>query len=219
MNYHCIPAPSPEGSQRVCFLLPGAYQSAHSFIEEGFASCFQAHDPACELVLVEAHAQYYLEQNLVETLHKVIQAVLSKRPSSTRALLLGISMGGYGALRYLMAKAHPFDHVLLLAPFLGERKTWLTIQAQGGLDRWIPPAVLSSQDDSDLWAWLKDEVHRRPLALGYGRQDRFNRSHQLLAQALPSAQVVCQDGDHDWASWNRLLPEVLKAAQGSGHHV
>jgi pimeloyl-ACP methyl ester carboxylesterase len=214
MHYHRIPALSLDRPERVCFLLHGAYQSAQSFLEEGFVSCFQALDPGCELVLLEAHAQYYLEQNLVDPLHTAIQGILAELPARIPAQLLGISMGGYGALRYVMAKAPAFDQILLLAPFLGERRTWLSIKAQGGLGAWQPPAALTAQDDSDLWAWLQDPAHRCPLVLGYGRQDRFNRSHQLLAEALAPTQVICQEGDHDWTSWKQLLPDMLKVAQG-----
>lgn len=212
MNYHRIAAPKPDGQGRCCLLLPGAYQSAEQFVNEGFVDIYHACDPGCELILVEAYAQYYLDQTLVAHLHGLIQTLRLEGPQHTPPMLLGISMGGYGALRYLMEHQNYFAAVLLLAPFLGERKTWLSIQSQGGLLNWRAPQ-LGSVDDSDLWAWLQKPEHWRTLVLGYGQQDRFNASHRLLAQALPEQQVVCVEGAHDWACWNATLPGVLQAAR------
>src|SRR5260221_9870806 len=79
---------------------------------------------------------------------------------------------------------------MLLAPFLGLRG------ANG------EPELLGALGDAAL-----PEVF-----LGYGRQDRYARASELLAQRLPAARVSIAEGGHDWPTWIELWHLMLAQA-------
>lgn len=67
-----------------------------------------------------------------------------RRPGHDHVWVLGVSMGGLGALHYTQQHPDRVDGVIALAPYLGRRRLVAEIRDAGGLARWTPdpPAPL-----------------------------------------------------------------------------
>lgn len=188
-------------------MLPGAYSRPQEFLDEGFVEALRVRGLAADVTIADAHLGYFVERTVLERLR--VDVVRPARERGYRQVwLLGISLGGFGALGY--ARRHPaeVDGVLTLAPYLGGRLLHDEIVAAGGPRPWsasrtAPP---SGEDlDRELWHWLASlTVGRPPVHLGYGLGDRFADSHDLLRDLLPAAHVVTAPGGHDWRTWRAL---------------
>jgi pimeloyl-ACP methyl ester carboxylesterase len=197
-------------------LLPGRGDDATSFSEQGIVRIAQQADPSLDLVAVEATLGYYIHRNLIPRLMEdVVQPARARGYRSLR--IAGISMGGIGAL--LFAQRHPeaVSDVIVVAPFLGDEEVIEEIERAGGVKAWRPPAQLDPDDyQRDLWRWLKGCTEGSTpcprVLLGFGSEDRFVRSHQLLAAVLPPEQVAVVPGGHDWEPWRKLFATLLSAA-------
>ena len=139
--------------------------------------------------------------------------------------MVGISLGGFGALLY--AREHPGDihGLVLLAPFLGHARSIARIGAAGDLRQWQPAnAPADTEHEQVLWIWLREyaaSTQTRPeIYLGYGENDKFAAANRLLATVLPRERVFTTAGAHDWRTWRRLwqmfLVSRLRHAQRGG---
>lgn len=69
-----------------------------------------------------------------------------------------------------------------------------------------------SKAEHDIWSHilplLKDLALRRaaypPVYLGFGSEDRYISSDELLAKILPADRVIVLQGGHDWKIWKKL---------------
>ncbi len=220
MGFDDLPPPS---RARSCLLvmLPGIGDRAPEFAKQGFVDQVRRQSTACDVVMVDAHFTYYLTQSVVPRVtHDVLHE--AHRRGYRSVWMVGISLGGYGAV--LTARANPglVDGVVLIAPMLGvppkeEHVADEIIQA-GGLKKWSGLA-----DDHDppphhfreprlVWDWLRQAaIHSDRLVLAYGTEDKFSARHALLAEALPETHVFRTAGSHDWDTWKRLWTRVVAA--------
>src|SRR4029450_10888914 len=124
--------------------LPGIGDEARDFEDWGFVDLVRAHGWAADVLLVDAHYGYYADRTILEQLrHDVL---LPAAASGYRAIwLMGISMGGLGALLY--ARQHPNDvrGVVAIAPFLGRQTLVQEIAGAGGLAQWT--STVDSTDE------------------------------------------------------------------------
>jgi pimeloyl-ACP methyl ester carboxylesterase len=201
-------------------LLPGRGGSAQDFVDHGFVAAVQRSGLPVDTVAVDAGMGYYLRRTLSQ---RVAQDVLAPARAAgyQRLWLMGISMGGLGALMVARTQPEAFAGVLLLAPYLGDRDVIDEVAAAGGLARWTPPERLPRDDyQRDLWRWLKRytvlPAPAPPLYLGYGTDDRFARAHVQLAAVLPPGQVYRVGGGHDWASWQEAFRDFLDTGALAG---
>ncbi|MBK8410552.1 MAG: alpha/beta fold hydrolase [Sandaracinaceae bacterium] len=171
---------SPRGrpSTRDCLLvlLPGIGDGPDDFERNGFLRDVAAQASHCEVVLVDAHLMFYLSQTMTERI--AVDVLHQARRHGYRSVwLVGISLGGYGAI--LTARAHPdlVDGVVLIAPMLGvpprEDGVAQEIMDAGGLHRW-----------PGLSPWLPAPRHHFPRLDGV-RRDVLGE-HGLAAGALPT---------------------------------
>ncbi len=134
------------------------------------------------------------------------------REGLARFHLMGISLGGWGSVLYAQQHQQAINGMLLLAPFLGERKVFDEILAAGGLDAWRPATVHPEDDQRLGLAWLADFKQSEAslkLNLGYGASDRFSKSNALIGARLPADQVQVIPGGHDWRTWLKLWQGFL----------
>lgn len=195
-------------------LLPGRYDSPKDFGQAGFPEMAARAGAEVDMVAVEAHLGYYLKKIIVDRLHEDVIAPARRRYE--RIWLVGVSVGGTGALAY--AESHPenVDGIVLLAPFLGEEKVIGEVAAAGGLRGWKPPQPPAPDDyQRRLWAWLKryegGSEGQIPLYLGYGTRDSFARANGMLGEILPGERVLTVSGGHDWKAWRALWAELVRA--------
>jgi S-formylglutathione hydrolase FrmB len=210
-------AAHPDGrSDTLLVFLPGAFLKPEEFEREGFVRAVRERDLAADVMLVDANVSYYYDQSFVQRLNEDVLA--PARQSGYGAIwLVGISIGGFGALTHELSRPGLVDGIVALAPYLGRRPVGAEIQKAGGLRAWKAPESPSDDEiDRKLWPWLQQyaypEPARRlpPLYLGYGLADRFAANHRLLADALPEGHVFTTEGGHDWPQWSKLWRHVLE---------
>lgn len=186
-------------------LLPGRGDEGKDFEENGFIEALARSNFEVDVVTVDAHFGYYQKRILPERLHEDVLA--PARAAYDEIWLLGVSMGGIGAL--LTAQRYPseVDGVILIAPYLGRRSTLAAIENAGGLRQWQPPKHASW--DEGVWAFIKRTD--KPIYLAYGTEDFGARAHDILAKALPSDHVFTRTGVHRWTTWTPLFESLLAA--------
>ena len=198
-------------SSTLIVLLPGIGDRPETFQQEGFVKATRDRNINADLVAVRAHFGYYQERKIIERLHQDV--ILPAREKGYRHIwLVGISLGGWGSVLYAQQYQKAISGMLLLAPFLGERKVFDEIRAAGGLDAWRPATVHPEDDQRLGLAWLADFKQAEAslkLHLGYGASDRFSKSNALIGARLPADQVQVIPGGHDWRTWLKLWQGFL----------
>ena len=197
--------------------LPGAGSDPQEFVQEGFVREVQDRRIAADVMLVDAHMGYYNNRTIVDRLDADV--FKPARAAGYRNIwLVGISIGGFGALLNEELMPGQVAGIVLLAPFLGRRELSTDIYLEGGLRAWRAPVGPLPLDEMEtrLWRLLQTNgaasqpaAGRPPLYLGYGLGDRFAFSHRLLAAALPRERVFTTPGGHDWPEWRRLWQQAL----------
>ena len=201
----CTPAPAT-----LYVFLPGRYDAPQDLITNGFVRAINERHLNADIAIPDLGFGYYLARTAVDRLHQDV--IMPARVKGYRNIrLVGISVGGLGALLY--AQEHPglVDELVLLAPYLGESKIHQEIARAGGLGRWDPGQWTAEDYERTTWAWLKNrqEDVKPGITLGYGVNDGFATSNRLLAAVLPENRVNSTAGGHDWAPWLRLWETIL----------
>lgn len=206
-------APYRAAERTLLVMLPGVGCEAEAFAAHGFIASLHARGAAIDVIAARPPLDLYLDGNIDAALHETVIAPALAR-GYERLWLLGISLGGMGALLYAAAQRVAVDGVVLLAPFLGTPGTIAEIVSAGGIPAWSAPASRATGGERTALLWLQDYIVRSladpALYLGYARQDRFAPGHRLLAQHLPSERVVAIEGGHDWNSWAMLWGRLLE---------
>ncbi len=200
-------------SDTLLVLLPGLYDRPGDFNRAHFMDSARAASVPADLMTVNASYAYYRSRTILSRLQTDVIGP-ARRAGYKQIWLVGISLGGLGALLYL--KAHPQDlaGVVLMSPYLGEDKLIARIAASGSLTDWQPDPECSADSICALWEWLREfskhpPDQRTPVLLGYGDRDRFATAHRLLAEALGRKRTVTVAGGHDWQTWQQLWRQFL----------
>lgn len=211
----------PNHREKECLVifLPGRGGNINDFEDEGFVRITREHGLYADMVSVGMHFGYYADRSIIKRLKQdVIEP--AKTHGYKHFWLVGVSMGGLGALLYTRAYSEDVTGLLLIAPFLGDRPVIEEITGVGGLGKWNPVNIDKDDYQRGLWQWLKlytmPEQGLPPLYLAYGQDDRFANAHKLLAQRLPDTQVFTTDGGHDWPVWRPLWERFIKPLKQSG---
>lgn len=208
--------PDPCGpAEALIVMLPGLRSLPEEFVREGFVQQVRQEGISADVVLVDAHQAYYENRTVVERLHAdVVQPALSR--GVRQVWLVGISLGGVGAMLYADEHADLLSGVVLFAPYLGSRLTAQEIENAGGLPAWRAPEPRRDEEvDLRLWRWLKGQTDatvsaRLPIYQGFGVDDRFAYNNRLLSRSLPPGRVFTATGGHDWPVWNTLWQRIVR---------
>jgi len=204
-------APHVTGNRDMLVILPGAKDRPQDFVDYGFIQAIRERNLPIDVAAVDAHVDYYLEGNVIEKLRHAVSLLQEKKYH--RIWILGVSIGGSGALSFARKYPSEIEGVILLAPFLGVRGTIAEVVRAGGLNSWVPGYIEPDDKERDLLVWLKTypsgEVQLPRIYLGYGRADRYAPASELLAERLPQEQVLTMNGGHDWQSWRALWNGLL----------
>lgn len=202
------------GHSRLLILLPGIDDVLEDYELNGFIALAWHEGLAADMMVADLHFGYYSRRTALERLRHDV--VLPARAQGYREIwLVGISLGGLGAALY--AAEHPGDvtGLLLLAPYLGDKRFVASIDAAGGLKAWQPPEPETGDEDylAKLWRWFKrragEEAGQPAIYIGFGDSDPFARANSLLAQTLPGERVFVVPGGHDWQTWRRLWQQFV----------
>jgi pimeloyl-ACP methyl ester carboxylesterase len=205
-------APSVAGSRVLLVMLPGAGMAAGEFAEHGMVDDVHRRGLAVDIIATHPDLGLYLDGGIVAELQRAVIAPALAQ-GYRRIWLLGISLGGMGALLHASAYAPQVEGLVLLAPFLGTPGTIAELAQAGGLAAWSAASSAAVETEKQVLVWLQNFIAKRPaspaLYLGYGSEDRFARGHRLLAQQLPDADVVTEKGGHDWQTWRMIWQRIL----------
>jgi len=195
-------------------MLPGAGMCARDYIDQGFVSSIQERGLAVDVVIVDIAADDYLKDAFNKRLkNEVVEPLIGQGYS--RIWLAGISLGAYGAIKFLREEFGEIEGVMLLSPFLSTRGAVAKVLREGGLDNWSPCPSGIENDGWDNFCWLKENfvVNGSPIKIyvGWGDVDRYADSGRLLAGRLPNENIFCIHGDHDWRTWKLLWRGMLDA--------
>jgi pimeloyl-ACP methyl ester carboxylesterase len=206
-------------AQTLIVLLPGIYDSPSQFEHHGFIRAARSSGLAADLVAVDAHIGYYEAGTIIERLRQdIIAPAIAK--GYREIWLVGISLGGYGAIIYTSSHENDVSGILLLAPYLAREELMEGFAATGKLDQ-LDTAPLN-EHEKQIWGWLENYSANRPqtprLYLGYGESDKFAASHRLLATGLQPGQVMTTNGGHNWDTWRTLWRKFLGRGMLSASH-
>lgn len=177
---------------------PGAYDKARSFLDQGFAATVAKRAARLDLRFVDLEMAHLQDRGPLERLRSDI--ILPAHSEGVRTWLGGISLGGLIALDYASDHAGEIAGLCLLAPYLGNRML---------IDEVAAGRPAGPDAEHRIWHYIKTGTGRAPIYLGYGRQDRFSRAHDLMASALPASSVDVIDGGHEWGTWRKLWERFL----------
>lgn len=211
--------PSIERPRCLVVMLPGFLDGPDSYREHAFPRRIVASGAPCDSVAVDLHYRYYGERDIARIVHDDV-LVPARARGYDEIWLVGISMGGLGALMTARSYADELAGLILLAPFVGDERTLHAIEAAGGVAAWSAPVPMPPLDadhyTEHLWSWLRGYVDdpdaMPPLYVGWGENDRLGASDRLLASVLPADHVVVGGGRHDWASWQPIFDAILRVA-------
>jgi pimeloyl-ACP methyl ester carboxylesterase len=204
--------PTPADARCTIVLLPGRFDRPEEFVEAGFGEALAAAGVRAEALAADVHLGYYARRTALERIHADLVAP-ARAAGRDRIWLVGISMGGLGALLYPRDFPGEVDGVVALSPYLGEPATVAGVAAAGGLASWRPPVDSADGPGVEVWTWLQASARagfREPaIVLGFGTRDALAPGHRALAAELPAERVLERPGGHDWRTWRRLWDGVL----------
>ena len=191
--------------------LPGRFDQPQDLVRNGFVRAVQERGMNADIVIPDLHFGYYIKRTAVDRLNEdVIRPARKKGYRHIR--LVGISVGGLGALLYAQMQPGVIDEIVLIAPYLGESRLHQEIARGGGLNAWDPGQWTVDDYERTLWAGLRGHgASANPvISLGYGLGDSFAMSNRLLAAVLPENRVASTPGGHEWGPWLRIWETMLE---------
>jgi pimeloyl-ACP methyl ester carboxylesterase len=197
-------------TRMVC--LAGAFQVPEDFVEAGFDAEVRKRGLELDLEFVHLELEHLGDRGALEKLEAEI--VAPARAGGCRSIwLAGISLGGFFALDYASTHRAEWDGLCLLAPYLGNRLLIEEIAGAPGVAAWQAGPLAQSDEERRIWRFIQGQpADTRPVYLGYGREDRFARAHDLMAEALPPDAVRVVSGGHDWPTWSSLWIQFLDSS-------
>lgn len=196
-----------EESNRLVVFLRGRSNPPEEFREAGLFTLARQRFPTATFVAPDLHLGYYYERSAATRLQEDVIGP-ARDAGAEHVTLVGISLGGLGALIYELEHPGEVDEIILLSPYLGEDEVWQEIVDQGGIAAWQPGPIAETDYSRHLWSELRarwsDGRRTVRVQLACGESDRFIRPNRLFAEAfLDPDNVVWLPGNHDWPTWSR----------------
>jgi len=201
------------GPNRVLvILLPTIKGEGLHYEKHGFVEAVRERGFESDLKILDVNPVLYLQGRIVDVVNTEIVAPAIEA-GYNKIIIVGISLGGHGALLYVTKAPQDIDGVVVIAPFIGGFFINDVIQSAGGLSRWEECPPIEWDYACDMWKLLKDYLsvpeHQDKIILGFGLEDDFAESNQLLANQLPARNVFRVSGGHDWVTWKTIWTKVL----------
>lgn len=195
--------------------LPGRGDDIESYQRAGFIETLRSSTRPLDAVVVDAHLGYYNERTLVERVGEDVIRTYQDM-GYENFIVVGISLGGVGALRLRFDFPELVVGTVLIAPFLGNAATVESISAAGGLQSWRKLQHDSNDVGEEIWSWLGamyDEQSRTipNTIIAYGENDKFAATSNYLAGSLSKSFVFKNDGQHKWVAWSPLWSDLTNS--------
>lgn len=208
--------PAGEGADTLVVLLPGRLNKPGDFASRGLLAIVRRARPDADVVAVDAHLGYYRAGVIRERLWQDVLEPATR--DYEEVWLVGVSLGGIGALAMTATHGEAFAGVVVLAPYLGPDGLIRDIEAAGGPEDWR--ATDREDPIEGTWIYFRDRdpaAASPPVYLGFGTEDRRAEHHRLFAGLLPDRRVAELPGGHRWPVWVDLLEQLVEGgALGAG---
>jgi pimeloyl-ACP methyl ester carboxylesterase len=200
------------GHETLLVFLPGIHDDAAVYTRERFIAAALAHRVPADMMGADAHIGYYRERSFLRRLREDV-IVPAKKRGYRKIWLVGVSLGGFGAIWYDLEHPGELAGIVALAPYLGEDKMVNEVAVSGGLKPWQLPPGVKTDPQHEIWSNLKryerSGLTQGRVFLGFGKDDTFARADAMLAAVLPQDQVFTTAGGHDWQTWRALWDRIL----------
>ncbi len=153
---------------------------------------------------------------LTDELPATVASMLRVSTARENTFVAGVSMGGYGAMRWALrqpdrfAAAASLSGVLALSDSHGGRDPWF----RAVLDRDFGPGGIDGTDADVMHLLRTSDPHRLPaLYAACGEDDFMLGATQAFSAACTEAGVEATvrygRGGHSWSYWDRQVQDVL----------
>jgi len=204
----------PEPAKCLVIFLPGLKDTHKVFAKQNFITTGRQALPHLDMAAVDAHLRYYLKRIVFP---RIIADIIepAQQRGVTRFWVVGVSLGGFGALHFMRLHPELIDGVFVLAPFLGDEKLLQEIAEAGGPGQWrAENSRFAGEVGYDLWQWLTANKDNpaiwQHVYLGYGTDDDFAPENGWLARMLPADHTWSLQGGHTWTVWKSLWQMFLR---------
>lgn len=212
-----INAPAAGPDRDLVIVLPGRGDDVATLQASGIAQAIQSARPDADVLLTGVSMAYYFQGRMPERLHDEVVVPMRER-GYRKVILTGASMGGMGALLYDRRYPGDMDALVLLAPYLGDRKLIDEITAAGGIAAWQPgpmPAAIGKDNyQREVWRHLQagqaGGKKNARVWLAYGEQDGLRQAMPPLVATLPADHVLPRPGGHAWTVWTPAAGEIFR---------
>lgn len=199
-------------AQQLFVFLPGRRDHPEDFVRNGFVESLWSAGIEADIVLVDAHLGYYYRRTFSERLEQDILQVARDRGYAS-IWVVGVSLGGFGAVMFERDHPGSWDGIVLIAPFVGDQREVLEqIHVDGDLQAVrFEPSSTGDDYTAGFWDWMRQYQTNPdlPIFMGYGQNDSMVRDQMLLVDVLPAERIVAIPGNHRWWVWQILWPELL----------
>lgn len=217
----------PEG---VLFLLHG-FSDCHATIVQNSALVRYCSGTPLLVIMPEAGCSFYADspagqywQYLTRELPQALENWFQLPQEKSCRFVGGISMGGYGAVKWALQFPEKFAAAFLLAPV-----TDLAGIREHGFDRSVDPNAPSLEDlhldelfpgkvegtREDLY-FLLNQADPKTLPESFlytGTEDFLFQDICRFSQALKekgeASRLICLSGIHDWPTWEEFLKDMI----------
>lgn len=205
-------------TDELVIFLPGRGDDLGAFQRAGFIDSLLRSGRGADSVAVDAHMGYYRSGLMAERVHQDILIPFQQK-GYKRFIVVGPSLGGYGALWLKNEYPDLISGMVLLAPYLGRNPLIKKIEESGGVHTWRSQMDCTPEIDKPAelaWCWIDDldngdQAKIDGLMLAFGEKDSFSKAAGLLAQSVPDSNVFTNGGGHNWNTWQLLWNEVLQS--------
>ena len=218
----------------VLYLLHGNNGDANDWLTQGHlqtaADALIEHKemPPVAIVMPQGGTDWYVDRKeKMETaffgdLLPEIETRYAVATQRSGRMIGGVSMGGFGALRYAMTQPELFCGALLLSPAIYANEPPLGSAARRvGVfgERQFDPHVWHALNYPAQWERYMSQPYRLPMFIAAGDDDLAIQAdasslytHLRLAGNPAALRII--DGGHTWDVWSTLLPAALKYTVG-----
>lgn len=181
--------------------------------------------PPTVIIMPSAGTTWYvdrkerMESAFFNDLIPMVESRYSVLQERSGRLVAGLSMGGYGALRFVLMKPELFQAAALLSPAIYDPAVPETSSARRvgvfGANA-FDPAVWTSLNYPTLWDKFLEKKIAVPMYINSGDDDDFNiemeatRLYEKLRAAKQPAQLRIVDGAHAWPVWESTIGDAMK---------
>ncbi|MCX7807173.1 MAG: alpha/beta hydrolase-fold protein [Deltaproteobacteria bacterium] len=194
--------------------LPGFLDRAETFVDRGFPQALFREEIPCDVVALDLHIRYYTSLDVGDLVYEeVIDPALGR--GYGEIWMVGISMGGLGALWTGAKHGSNLAGIVLIAPFLGEERVLKRIEAKGGArmwterEKWLKAEWSPENYTEKIWAWLGSLGEEPMVFAGWGKDDARGKGGKLLRELLPEGHLFIEEGGHNWQTWKPIWIKML----------